>query len=197
MKKRIVKFLLALLLLFLCIARQTAAAQTESITITTYYPAPYGVYQNLRLFPSTVPATCEEGNMYYDSGTHQIMLCRQTSPNNFQWQPIGYWLLDTNNLYPIDSNWNVGIGVTTPQAKLDVAGGVKISNDTALCGTANAGTMRYNNGQIQYCQYNDPEDASYPNGWQSLVPSNTPIVVVGDNGAGCNAYGAKNPQDIS
>jgi hypothetical protein len=99
---------------------------TESITITTYYPAPYGVYQTLRLYPSVEPASCQEGEMYYNKDTHQIMLCRQTAPNNFQWQPVGHWLLDASNLYPIDSNWNVGIGTDAPMAKLDINGQVKI-----------------------------------------------------------------------
>ncbi|MCX5708225.1 MAG: hypothetical protein NTY14_04530 [Candidatus Omnitrophica bacterium] len=36
----------------------SVSAQTntsETLTITTYYPAPYGVYRNLRLHPSVEP----------------------------------------------------------------------------------------------------------------------------------------------
>jgi hypothetical protein len=34
----------------------------------------------------------------------------------------GYWTLSGSNLYPNDTTWNVGIGGTNPQAKLDVRG---------------------------------------------------------------------------
>jgi len=50
---------------FLCFA------QEEKITITTYYPSPYGVYNTMRLFPSTRQThaePCQDGEMYYDSG---------------------------------------------------------------------------------------------------------------------------------
>lgn len=38
---------------------------------------------------------------------------------------------------------DMGIGVTTPGAKLDVAGGVKVANDTDPVGTDKEGTLRY------------------------------------------------------
>jgi hypothetical protein len=40
-------------------------------------------------------------------------------------------------------NGNVGIGTTTPKAKLDVNGGVKVANDTAGAVADKAGTLRY------------------------------------------------------
>jgi hypothetical protein len=47
--------------------------QTESLTITTYYPAPYGVYRNLKLNPSQEPTTgVSAGVMYYDNSTHTL-----------------------------------------------------------------------------------------------------------------------------
>jgi hypothetical protein len=38
---------------------------------------------------------------------------------------------------------NVGIGTTSPQAKLDVNGGVRIANDAAAASATNVGTLRY------------------------------------------------------
>ena len=35
--------------------------QSEQITLTTYYPSPYGVYKNLRLFPYAVTAGTTAG----------------------------------------------------------------------------------------------------------------------------------------
>ena len=47
--------------------------QTESLTITTYYPAPYGVYRNLKLNPSNEPTTgVDRGVMYYDNSTNVL-----------------------------------------------------------------------------------------------------------------------------
>jgi len=53
----------------------------------------------------------------------------------------------------IDSK--VGIGTTTPAAKLDVNGSVKIGNDTVSASVANAGAIRYradaNNSYVEMC----------------------------------------------
>ena len=66
---------------------------------------------------------------------------------------IGGLLLNTggasNGL--IVQNGNVGIGVVSPTAKLDVAGPIKIANTSATCSSvADAGLMRYN-GKFQGC----------------------------------------------
>ena len=70
--------------LFLGLAIVTGAASlsAEDITITTYYPSPRGVYDELRT---------------------------------------------TNNTFLATTNGNVGIGTITPQAKLDVAGQIRIT----------------------------------------------------------------------
>ena len=43
----------------------------------------------------------------------------------------------------IDSSQNVGIGTTSPRAKLDVAGGVKVADDTDGAALNKVGTLRY------------------------------------------------------
>ena len=56
-----------------------------------------------------------------------------------------------NTLFTIDDvnrkftfeNGAVGVGTTTPRAKLDVAGGIRMANETATATAANVGTMRY------------------------------------------------------
>lgn len=63
----------------------------ETLTITTYYPSPYGSYNELRLVPhnpAVAPcnATFGIGTMFYDNTTNppQLKICDGTS-----WQVIG------------------------------------------------------------------------------------------------------------
>ncbi|MEK2645789.1 beta strand repeat-containing protein [Bdellovibrio sp. BCCA] len=60
---------------------------------------------------------------------------------------IGYVLLNPSN------GGNVGIGATTPVAKLDVNGGVRVGSDSSACSTSNKGTTRYNSTEniMEYC----------------------------------------------
>jgi hypothetical protein len=56
-----------------------------------------------------------------------------------------------NERMRILGNGNIGIGTTTPQARLDVNGGIRVGNDTTNCTSSNVGTLRYNNGGLQVC----------------------------------------------
>jgi hypothetical protein len=65
-------------------------SKTESVTISTYYPAPYGVYKNPRLFPldqepdcSSDPESCR-GMMYFNNTDKQLYLF-----NGTMWKPFG------------------------------------------------------------------------------------------------------------
>jgi hypothetical protein len=46
----------------------------------------------------------------------------------------------------VKSGGNVGIGTTSPQSKLQVAGGIQMADDTATASAAKVGTMRYRTG---------------------------------------------------
>jgi hypothetical protein len=45
----------------------------------------------------------------------------------------------------------IGMGTYNPQAKLDVAGGVRIANDASPCSSANEGTIRYDGTNFYGC----------------------------------------------
>lgn len=73
--------LVILFLLSLFMAQGYSAPKEETITITTYYPSPKGVYKSLRLFPSSgsrvndpcLPA--QEGEMFYNKDDHTPFIC--------------------------------------------------------------------------------------------------------------------------
>jgi hypothetical protein len=65
----------------------------ESLTITTYYPSPYGVYRALKLFPTTpAPYPCDstnEGTLYYDSAFNTTRQCVRDSATTYNWVNVG------------------------------------------------------------------------------------------------------------
>ncbi len=56
-----------------------------------------------------------------------------------------------SNAMTILKNGNIGIGNIAPVTKLEVSGGVKISMESAACAVSYAGTLRYNSGNVEYC----------------------------------------------
>jgi len=57
-----------------------AQSGNETITITTYYPSPYGVYRNLELYPSDEPTVgVKEGVMYYNRTEKVIKVYNDTA----------------------------------------------------------------------------------------------------------------------
>jgi len=80
----------------------------ESITITTYYPSPYGSYNSLQTNMLGVGDNSGDGNL---------------TSADVPASPGDVWI-----------QGNVGIGTTGPQAKLHVVGGVKIVDGTQSLG---------------------------------------------------------------
>ncbi|MCX5707442.1 MAG: H-type lectin domain-containing protein [Candidatus Omnitrophica bacterium] len=61
--------------------------RTESLTITTYYPAPYGVYKNLRLVPIPTPiepADQQGGTLFFNESDKKLYFHNGTT-----WQKFG------------------------------------------------------------------------------------------------------------
>jgi hypothetical protein len=95
----------------------------ETVTITTYYPAPYGAYRNLRVIPSAAAPPCDaanEGSVYFSSATHKLFVCQQLwVPSSGTYGPYGwggtFWAQQSgsNNIYAAISG-SVGIGVIAP-----------------------------------------------------------------------------------
>ena len=79
-------------------------ASEESLTITTYYPSPYGSYRELRSQRIAIGETYINGGTYCWEGT-----CTNT--------------INTNADLVVEGN--VGIGTVNPGEKLDVNGNIK------------------------------------------------------------------------
>jgi len=59
----------------------------ETITITTYYPSPYGVYRNLEMYPSDEPTVgVKPGVMYFNKYNSTLLIYINSTA---KWQPVG------------------------------------------------------------------------------------------------------------
>ena len=111
------KRILFLLLLLLLTCGMVAIAQ-EQITLTTYYPAPFGEYETIRLMPSAIggnegtPCT-NPGLLFYNDAIDQVLYC---NGNTNQWYALVgspsaggglHWNRVGNTLQPLDPNSNV------------------------------------------------------------------------------------------
>ena len=117
-----------------------AFAQEESISITTYYPAPYGVYREMRSKRMGI------GENYYNNSNvcwGDVLTC-----------PGGSTIIPDGDLDPdvdLVIEGNVGIGTASPGAKLEVTGSIKLSSDTPGCDVSNAGVIRWTGSDFEGC----------------------------------------------
>jgi len=114
---------ITLLFFILTLKGKVSFAQEETITITTYYPSPYGVYSTLRLVPRE-PPVCDDnqkGLIYFDDNTDLLRVC---GGEEIGFRVVGgLWALEKSKLFPQDTGWNVGIGTKDPKERLHIVGG--------------------------------------------------------------------------
>jgi len=105
----------------------------ESVTISTYYPSPYGVYSELRLFPRQQNPLCGMstdygGTLYYDEGTG-IMYCTSGGPTA-RWERVGEpaskWEETPTGIQP-----KSGIDIVTVP-ELETMGSIRVAGDIYL-----------------------------------------------------------------
>jgi hypothetical protein len=101
----------------------------ETLTLSTYYPAPFGAYDRLRLVPrAAVGDACAaglEGMVYADNTTGIPTYCLEdpATAGSFQWEFLpGAWTQFGDNVYVSDTanaNIRLGVGDNTPDAKFE------------------------------------------------------------------------------
>ncbi|MCB9771053.1 MAG: hypothetical protein H6754_00655 [Candidatus Omnitrophica bacterium] len=143
-----------LLLTFIGIIILCSPAYAEQFNLTSYYPAPSGNYNSIKLTPQTAltASNCTVGTLYANSSDNSIpYYCIPPGVNPLStFVPFpGVWTLNANDLYLTDTstpeNKLVGIGTSTPMFKLTLAndGGIladNVSGSSASLPISGAGT---------------------------------------------------------
>jgi hypothetical protein len=128
-------------------------SQQENIIVTTYYPSPFGVYNELRLFPHSPGSACTPataGTMYIDSTDGLLYICNGNTATWVNEASSILWTLNGTNLYPTNNTWNVGIGkVPSAGLKLDLDGSMSVPNNMgylfggcSICETGMFGSLQ-------------------------------------------------------
>ena len=100
----------------------------DTLSLTTYYPAPFGSYSLLKLTPTLDASmgactTANNGVMYLSSNSNQIKICV-----NGAWVSSEAWTVDTVTKLAYltnsdtDTAYKAGIGIAVPLARLHVKG---------------------------------------------------------------------------
>jgi len=112
MKARLWCFLLCII--FLCAG--LIFAQNEQLTITTYYPSPYGSYNDL-----TVSDRMAIGDVNNDGTVNEsdMAVCPSGDPTCTAGNPV---------IGSLTVKGRVGIGTATPSSKLELNGKIKITD---------------------------------------------------------------------
>lgn len=123
-----------------------SACADESLTITTYYPSPQGVYKQLKLHPHDTPPVCNaanEGWMYYNNTTSTFDVCTDVS-GVYAYRQSGLWALNGVNLTVANTGWRLGVGTATPENSEGWAGVLNVhgSGNSKMIATTTTGSIQ-------------------------------------------------------
>lgn len=140
----------------------TSFAEDESITLTTYYPAPFGVFRILRLSPASISGSCEQGQIAYDSNKDQLWVCT-----------TGTWEAPTGSDQQWVDGWVRGEDISTACLTPGWSG----HNPNAPCGNVGIGTQTPNpdKGLAEYLTVKDVYFPAPPaDSWCFFPPCSSP-----------------------
>lgn len=134
------------LLIFTLMGGGHVFAQTAGVTMTTYYPSPFGEYNTLRLLPRTSDLTnpCTIGSLYVDS-SGVLQYCYRQGSSGVWGAPSEVWNQSGDDIFLTDTltdpDLRVGIGTTTPEFKLTIVndGGIIAKGDPETAGLPSLG----------------------------------------------------------
>lgn len=125
-------FVVLSIIVVLFIIQNPSQAQTQTLELTTYYPAPFGAYDRIKLVPRPAGAEltdpCDSGTLYV-SDDGNLNYCEPSaagSPTGTFGPAAGEWerAVNNNDIYPIDTATNpdikIGIGTITPTQQLHI-----------------------------------------------------------------------------
>ncbi len=123
---------ISFIMIFLCLGFSAGNADAQrQITLTTYYPAPIGVYDLTRLVPRNVqPGACNNENrgMVYVNDARRLMYCDAD-----EWIMLDVWTEDATEVYPTHfANDDVGIGTDEPDERLHVTAAALFEDSAAV-----------------------------------------------------------------
>ncbi len=193
------KFIVFLFLFFLFSLQLVSA---ESITFTTYYPAPVGAYDRIRLVPrAAMTGSCSIGTLYVTT-TGDLLYCQNDGFGNGIWVS-GVWTQTGFNIYPTNTpnpSVKVGIGLTAPQFRFHIQdGGIIATGGTETLTTSGAGTRfiwyplkaAFRAGRVDGTQWNDVNIGSYSavgGGENNLGQGSWAGIIAGRNNTASGAY---------
>lgn len=113
------------------LSAMASPCRAGSMTLTTYYPPPWGAYDRLKLIPRAPIAgsTCDIGTLYVNTAdNNRVYYCQEG--NGFgEWTPLtGQWRREDNDILlsafnpsrPYNPNLLVGIRTTAPEFRLSL-----------------------------------------------------------------------------
>lgn len=121
------KIILFVIIFLICSPHLVLA---ETVTLSTYYPAPFGTYDRVRLVPrDPIAGACRVGTMYTENVLFTLQFCSDdgSGVNDGAWGVMpGLWENDGGNeitLVGVDTvdDFHVGIGDSNPNAVLEVS----------------------------------------------------------------------------
>lgn len=94
--------------------------ETASLTIRTYYPAPYGIYKYVRIVPDLPVTPCVPGTMsVFQDG--KVYMCNGAGTWGLAGGGDDGWAMNGTNMY-MTVKGNLSIGTNSPSRKLEVNG---------------------------------------------------------------------------